>query len=462
MIQQELLENPLQKFNPTDQRTIDLLDGYQRRISDYTYDEVFIHKSDFNITAISRQDILRENVHRLSEQIYYNPTYSRVGGLYSGIDESKHGSFTVTKAYHDPVKNSAWQHWSGINNYVYYKWDGDNILELPQKRKPIIIDEYYDIYVEEVSKSLLDLYSKGKPVVLAYSGSIDSMAMLAIIIKLGLLDKTKLVYCHNTACRFPLIDLSAEEKLGIKIDHVEFDYEKLLTYINQPNPVKHREFTDCWFLELFPDSYIIGGWNGNRLNLHHALQFVKSGKHFRVDPATLYGGKQGVIDGFTNALAGDSSVINEEYDPLRQADGMTVEARVDAERFIRVLCMSDRLLEAYKNIDYKLTPENPEYYADSSFGKRVIMENAGSDLLNIINTRTRTSDWSVSPAFRIPLTDVDEDFLQIKFNKLHNVRGVKWLKQQINDARTASDIKYITLASIKYTNWLTNPDLRKF
>ena len=257
----------MQKFNPTDQRTIDLLDGYQRRISDYTYDEIFIHKSDFNITAISRQDILRENVHRLSEQIYYNPTYSRVGGLYSGIDESKHGSFTVTKAYHDPVKNSAWQHWSGINNYVYYKWDGDNILELPQKRKPIIIDEYYDIYVEEVSKSLLDLYSKGKPVVLAYSGSIDSMAMLAMIIKLGLLDKTKLVYCHNTACRFPLIDLSAEEKLGIKIDHVEFDYKKLLSYINQPNPVKHREFTDCWFLELFPDSYIIGGWNGNRRRL---------------------------------------------------------------------------------------------------------------------------------------------------------------------------------------------------
>ena len=115
-----------------------------------------------------------------------------------------------------------------------------------------------------------------------------------------------------------------------------------------------------------------------------------------------------------------------------------------------------------RDVSYNVVSEEPIHidFMRIVAGKKIILEHAGPDLLNIINTRTRTSDWSVSPSFRIPLEDVEKEFLKIRFNKLHNPQGAGWLKHQILDAQSAGDIKYITLASIKYTNWLTNPDLR--
>ena len=446
-----VLNITVKKYFPTDEYTVNLLNGYMRSACNHSYNETFIRRDGDNITATTRQDIFKSGPDRILEQFYYRPGYyPRVTGAYADFDSSFDAKL-VTKFQSDPVHNTVWQNWSATSNWLQYNWDGTHIIEQPIEREPISISEYEEIFIDCVTDKLQELYGKGKPVVLCYSGSIDSAVILSFIIKLGLLNKTKIVHCINSAIKYPKRDLSIEQQLGLSVDVVEYNWDMLVSVINQHNPTRYKDYTDCHFLDIYPDSYMIGGWGGNKITLHHPYGFIKSGSKFKVDPSTLYAGTDGVEDGFHNSLAGQTWLINEDYDCIHQADNMVIESGLEVDRFIRIFSSSDKLINAWKNINY--TGYTAEYFADAQFAKNIIVKNSGPDLL--LATRQRSSGDGSLPKSDIPINLIDPEYLKINFTKRSNPVGTAYLKRCIAEAFDTGYISCNTIMSLKWTNWLS-------
>ena len=442
----------VKKYFPTDEYTVNLLNGYMRSACNHSYNETFIRRDGDNITATTRQDIFKSGPDRILEQFYYRPGYyPRVTGAYADFDSSFDAKL-VTKFQSDPVHNTVWQNWSATSNWLQYNWDGTHIIEQPIEREPISISEYEEIFIDCVTNKLQELYSKGKPVVLCYSGSMDSAIILSFIIKLGLLNRTKIVHCINSAIEYPRRDLSIEQQLGLSVDVVEYNWDMFVSVINQHNPARFKEYTDCHFLDIYPDSYILGGWGGNKITLHHPYGFIKSGSKFKVDPSTLYAGTDGVEDGFHNSLAGQSWVINEDYDCIHAPDSIVIESGVEVDRFIRIYNSIDKLINAWKNINY--TGYTAEYFADAQFGKTIIVKNSCPDLLSAVRQRT-SGDWSSYPKWDIPINLIDPEYLKINFTKRSNPVGTAYLKRCIAEAFDTGYISCNTIMSLKWTNWLS-------
>ena len=440
------------KYKAADQHTLDLLCDYRRSAWGTKEDEILFDWSNDTLImkAMRRSEIVADSTHKLNEDFYYSPGgYPRLSGGGST------GVALVDKYFpHKRYRNTAWWNWSVANNNIHYSSNSDSIHLTPVTETPISVEEYTEIFYEEMELQLLKIYNKNKPVVLMYSGSIDSLVILSFIIRLGFLDKTRLVYVENQALGIKSINKSVEYSLGLNVEHRMWTSKNLLTYLNSHCPWKSAEYSDIWCLEEYPDSIIIVGMGGNRIALHSPIHFCKGGVPLVSDADTLYGGSEE----FSNELLKTPFMdYNDDFDTYHNTSTLNRESGYDIDRHCIFYNTSKRLMDSYRRLDF--SGYSGEYWADAQFAKQVIKNNAGVDLLDVCRSRTG-GEWS-SPAPYINIRDIDPEFLQIHLAKGADTNGVRWLKQELAQAHISGVIEHHTLKCLKFTNWLTNPVIRE-
>lgn len=450
MKQQNLLE--IQLYKPKDERTLELLSNYTRSMNDVLWDtkDVLIKIDDRYITARTRHELLHSKLASLVENFYYDTSYyPSLPGQYANSNLDKY----LQKYTYNPECNSIWQDWNFPDYWTKFSLVDNVIYRNPKyPNNWVTIEQYRKQMCQDIESHLKKIYDTHNNILLLYSGGIDCIAILSFLVKLGLDTKTKIVYCRNHVGYTEPRTFPKEQALGFEVTQIDFNYDDLVFFCNQPSPFKFREYLLYYVHTLFPDHYFINGSGGNNVGLHTPYQMTESGSKFKsgdwygpefnsdqTNPvAQSFAGKHHYYydPSLTISLQNTSEIINKISMPMHCTNEST-------EYY--------SYMELFPWIDYSSMPA--EYYSNAEFLREIIETNAGKPIANLISKRS-SGEFAPTPNCNINLRDIDPKYLKIEFNRICNPKGVAWLKREIQQAQQTGYIDPNTLRALKFNNWL--------
>lgn len=460
----------MKKYTPTDQNTKDLLKDWTRK-NGQNWELFLRYGSNNTITAKTLKQIEEDpettfkTKNRINCQNY--PFYD------------KHN-----------IKDTVFNDWESSTFYQNFKLNADGLIEVSElPRNTIPYKDYEALAIEKIEKNMKHFIDSNEDIVLMYSQGIDSILLMAYLMKYNALDRTELVYVNNTAPLHKLeknkgqiihpfwqwrfdnpdepneepvnkksfvsneknilkfdnnLDLSFEQTLGFKkITQLNMNEETLIKWANTEDAESFFNYQSYEVAEQFKGRPILIGFEGNSV-LFHKWEWIrrigkpipKDDNYYTQTANAIDWGKEwdndwAVITWYNPKQRGwDNKTLQHEYSPISDSELMSLLPFVDLE-----------------SID-------PLEVANSTLVKKMIRSLVGDkfDHLIIKEGNNWMNFWNLA---RIPLSKVKPEFLKLYVNRKSNLHNVAHCKKALMQAKEIDWIFAVDLLQMKFTNKIT-------
>lgn len=405
--------------------------------------------SKFFITNSDRAKIVARpdsKYHDLNKEIYFQPSVSPL----ISVNDYRLGSCFAD--LYIPTASFVW-----IANYD----DTYSPVTLPQSVN-------LDVYLEEIDRviehSIKNIYRTHDHAVLAFSGGIDSMVLLAYIINLGYLPKTTLDIFDNTTqnhasclhinshCRQAVTDLLNELQGKTKnIMWSSINEEHAAEVFNTGQLQDIKCYGSKTLLKRHEKQAVIFGWHGNQALLHKDifLDEIRLKKpSWSAQLSDYINQKQGFYTlGLKNYDVSKPPVgiehrhlVIKPWSLLNGTNGNSVYAPFQNQGLLLLTRMLD-----FSSI-------HPDVILDAQIARKLI-DSRCAWLTDFITHETVQENDSLS-FFRLPADKIDQDALIIPPGLRHHPHGIDYLLTEIAQMEVQQYLAINTAVSIKSLQYI--------
>lgn len=411
----------------------------------------------------------------LSQQIFVSKDYQRYASWQQLKDEpiNRDIYFSVASAPRvnrsDYRKGSCFNNWllpspsiliNGVDNAI------DCVTDIVQN---LSIKEYKFQIDQQIRQCITTAFEENNIVNLSYSGSMDSTIILAYIINMGLVNRTRAV-CFKSrlttdpgALRFDVDRINSINKFfqnyqdrlaGYQWEII--DVGDLVKIINSGATFTQlMPFTLAAVLARGHNQAWIGGWHGNRTILHHRMLLDQMRL---VDPQITTVIKDQIDKCWQTSYSHTIRKINFDNDPvhIKYQTNQTKswhELNGYNGHKIYMPCGDEKMFTYLRSLDP--TEYVFELVADGSFGIELIQQNA-PELLPWLSTRQSESDIDSIEYILIPTEDLDYAKLYVPMDINHHKEGIDWINSELEKSHVTGEIEFNTVLSIKNLQWISD------
>ena len=411
------------KFIPADSITIELLNNYTV-VNSRNYD-VLIRVVNDRITARTLEQLIQDPLCKVDHMICHSPD------IFPWMDP-KH------------LKHTVFKEWVAPSFYTHFTESSGRINARTLDQHVIPFDLYVSMARNKIEQNVKSLFDNSKNMMLLYSGGIDSLLLISYLIKYDRLKDTPLVYCYNeTLGEFPQrTTFELEKKLGLDVELIKVSEDTLISYANQGNPFKFRNYQSHWIAERFRDKTILIGNEGNSV-LFHKWEYLK-----RLGQAPQR--KDIYVTSCFDQLD-LSTPIDLAHNTISFIEPRS-RSWNNKEEFGHVISpISDTsLMKMLPFVDIRGL--HPDYVGDAELIRSMIRDNVKDTLDPLITTEN--FNWGVvSTKENIDIKKLDEKVLDIEFKKRIETKGLIHMKNKIEQAKIDGHVEPRCLLALKYINY---------
>jgi len=369
----------------------------------------------------------------------------------------------------DYRKGSCFSNWYLPSGSMLIDGDNNHVNCISEVAQTFGIDEYKNQVDQSIRECIAKAFQENRIVNLSYSGSMDATIVLAYIINMGLLNRTRIVCFKNRlataqdALRFDvgrINDINKffhayQDKLAgynwetievgdlVKSINTGTTFNQLLSFTLAA--VLTRSYNQAW----------IGGWHGNRTMLHHRMLLDQMRL---LDSNNTLAIKQRIDKCWETSYSHTIRKLDFDLEPihikfqsnqtkpwhaLNGYQGHKIYVPFGSESMFKNL----RLLDP---TDFVF-----ELVADGSFGIELICNNA-PELLQWMSKKQSENDIECIEYILVPTDNLDYSKLDIPNDINHHPEGVEWLESELEKSRITGEIEFNTLLSIKNLQWISD------
>lgn len=335
---------------------------------------------------------------------------------------------------------------------------------LPQTLR---LEDYKKQITFIIEKNITEVFDTNPVVNLAFSGSMDSMILLAFIVRMGLEKRTRLVsfnnqitYKSDALC----YDQSRQDQInnffdtwGARFHDVSWEvmrFEDLIELINLGvDPDRLLPYTLSIAARHRPGQTWIGGYHGNRTILHQRI-FLDQLRLW--DPSITQKLKKQVEESWDKVYSHSIRKINLDNDPVHIAYQSqsnkpwdSVSGFYDSKIYLPLgtedmFCLLRQIHPG--DFDFDLV-------AKVTFGIELIQQNA-PELLEWMTQRQSENDLDGVESWMLPFDRIDLSKFKVPTDLEHNKEGSDWIEYAMEQGRTSGEIEFNTLVSIKNLQYI--------
>jgi len=369
----------------------------------------------------------------------------------------------------DYRKGSCFENWYLPTTSILINGTDGKVQEFAELEQTLGIKEYKTRVDQYIRNCITTAFQDNDIVNLAYSGSMDSTIVLAYIVDMGLMHRTRavcfksLITNMSDALRFDSARISGIDKFfsdnqhrlaGHQWETIEVD--DLVTIINaNVNFTQLIPFTLASVLTRSRDQAWIGGWHGNRTMLHHRMLLDQMRL---LDASVTPTIKKQIDQCWKTAYSHTIRKIDLDVDPVHvkyQTHRTKSWHALNGYRGHKIY-MPCGTEEMFKDLRC-LNPSDFvfELVADGSFGMELIQDNA-PELLQWMTVRQSENDIDGLEYIMVPTTRLDYSKLTIPTDLNHHTEGVDWINHEIKKSQITGELEFNTILSIKNLQWISD------
>ena len=411
------------KFIPADSITIELLNNYTV-VNSRNYD-VLIRVVNDRITARTLEQLIQDPLCKVDHMICHSPD------IFPWMDP-KH------------LKHTVFKEWVAPSFYTHFTESSGRINARALDQHVIPFEQYVSMARNKIEQNVKSLFDNSKNMMLLYSGGIDSLLLISYLIKYDRLKDTPLVYCYNETLSesSQRSAFELEKQLGLEIELIKVSEDTLISYANQGNPFKFRNYQSHWIAERFRDKTILIGNEGNSV-LFHKWEYLK-----RLGQAPQR--KDIYVTSCFDQLD-LSTPIDLAHNTISFIEPRS-RSWNNKEEFGHVISpISDTsLMKMLPFVDIRGL--HPDYVGDAELIRSMIRDNVKDTLDPLITTEN--FNWGVvSTKENIDIKKLDEKVLDIEFKKRIETKGLIHMKNKIEQAKIDGHVEPRCLLALKYINY---------
>jgi hypothetical protein len=369
----------------------------------------------------------------------------------------------------DYRKGSCFKNWYLPSTSILVHGTNGQIDQFSELTQTLGIKEYKTRVDQYIRNCITTAFQENNIVNLAYSGSMDSTIVLAYIVNMGLMNRTRTV-CFKSLITNMKDALRFDSNRIVGIDKFFYDNQNKLAghaweTIEVDDLVKiiNAEVT---FTQLIPFTLAsvltrsqnqawIGGWHGNRTMLHHRMLLDQMRL---LDPSVTPVIKKRIDACWETSYSHTIRKIDLDVDPVHvkyQTHRTKSWHALNGYRGHKIY-MPCGLEEMFKD----LRCLNPlefvfELVADGSFGMELIQDNA-PELLQWMTAQQSENDIDGLEYILVPTKNLDYSKLLVPTDINHNNEGLDWINHEIKKSQETGQLEFNTILSIKNLQWISD------
>jgi hypothetical protein len=369
----------------------------------------------------------------------------------------------------DYRKGSCFSDWHVPSASILIEGNNNKIINTSEVDQKLSLHDYKTRVDQSIRECITQAFQENNIVNLSYSGSMDSTIILAYIVDMGLINRTRAVCFKNRlttkqdALRFDVGRINGinkffhdyQDKLAghgwetievndlVKVINAGANFNQLVSFTLAA--VLTRSHNQAW----------IGGWYGNRTMLHHRMLLDQMRL---LDPDITLMLKKRISDCWETSYSHTIRKINFDIDPVHvkyQTNRTKTWYALNGYQGHKIYIPfgSEAMFEDLR----RLNPAdfNFELVADGSFGMELIKDNA-PELLQWMSTQQSENDIESVEYTLVPTNELDYSKLTIPSDINHHKEGLDWINFEIEKSRVTGEIEFNTLISIKNLQWISD------
>lgn len=405
------------------------------RNKDLDLDKFFVHA-----TTNDRATLAQLRQQPLSREVYFSPSNSPL----TSVDNVALGS--------------CFQNWIIPSASVFLD---KHTQHLPQY---LTFEQYQNLLTKKLQDTVQNIYKQHSHVYLSYSGGIDSMAILSMVLSLKLIARTTLVVfenqtqshvdcLHNDDQRKHLVHEVCQQvaSMGATVEKEIIGVDDFCTALNH-SIASTKCYVTHTLLTRHADRAWMFGHHGNQLYLHKdvfldEILYRDSTRESEVKSAVAeenYYTKNLKNYKFNRPLVPlhQRHLVLKPWHQLDNLNGCKVYSPIGPDNETFDWCRS---------VDFSSVPAHAITHA--TVPRHIIESNNQSWLTDYLTTESVT-DMDCLGSLYLPIDQIDSDLLSVPDNLNHHADGVEWLEYEIEQAKTSKIIPINTAVSLKNLHWL--------
>jgi hypothetical protein len=364
---------------------------------------------------------------------------------------------------------SCFSNWHLPSASMLIDGDNNNVNNISEVSQTLRLDEYKTCIDQSIRECIAIAFQENRIVNLSYSGSLDATIVLAYIVNMGLINRTRIVCFKNRlataqdALRFDVGRINSinkffhayQDKLAghgwetievvdlVKSINAGTTFNQLLSFTLAA--VLTRSHNQAW----------IGGWHGNRTMLHHRMLLDQMRL---LDPNITLTIKKRIDDCWETSYSHTIRKLDFDLEPIHikfQSNQTKPWHALNGYQGHRIY-MPFGSESMFKNLRL-LDPKEFvfEFVADGSFGIELIHNNA-PELLQWMSKKQSENDIENIEYILVPTDNLDYSKLSVPMDINHHPEGLEWINLELEKSRITGEIEFNTLLSIKNLQWISD------
>lgn len=351
---------------------------------------------------------------------------------------------------------------------VQFIVEDNKIIEKKTVEKNLKLQDYQEILLREIDRSIEHIFQQHKSVVLCFSGGIDSVFLLSRIIELGHGKRTDIVVFSNQTQTNPTcLHIDPEQKNILDelllfigpyvgaVNRIQVTVDDVASAFNLYADVAYVKcYATSSLLHQYQNTAFIFGHHGNQVLLH---KFV-----FLDEIISRRSGARTEIENFLNKNSDYYCQGIKSYDFKKIPVGIEHVhmlqkpwAALDGTNNNKIYSplANDKIFNSLRKLDF--TKVSIDTIIDARFPKSMIESCQLNDILQFVKKES-LHDLDTLLGIQVPIEKLDQKLLVIPDNLQHDHEGVDYIRSEISDSTKTGYMPINSLVSIKALNWVSS------